>query len=177
MFHAGQLALAGFLITSHLFGSGVVQVGAEGGDFNHLVLAPATIDHVHDAKTPPDDESAAEQAFDLFGRGVGGHVKVFGAQTEQQVTHGATHDIGHKTGFLQRAHHVDGAVIDQAHVNAVAADGHFNPLAKVGFACACGAAAGQSEQLADEFFDHISLWRMRCFGSVQARRGQGLAPS
>ena len=145
VFHAGQFAFAGFLVARHLFGRSVVQVGAEGGDFNHLVLAPTAIDHVHDAKAPPDDESAAKQAFDLFGRGVGGHVKVFGAQTEQQVAHGAAHDIGDKTGFLQGAHHVDGAVIDQAHVDAMAANRHFDPLAKIGFACACGAAAGQAE--------------------------------
>ena len=177
VFHAGQFAFTGFLVAGHLFSRRVVQVSAEGGDLNHLVLAPTAIDHVHDAKTPPDDESAAKQAFDLLGRGVGGHVKVFGAQAKQQVAHGATHDIGHKTGLLQGAHHVDGAVVHQAHVNAMAANGDFDPFAKVGFACACGAAAGQSEQFADEFFDHISLWRIRCLGSVQTRRGQGLAPS
>ena len=90
MFHAGQLAAAGFLIARHLFGRGVVQVGAECRDFNHFMLTPAAIDHVHDAKAPANDEGATKQALDLLGRGVGGHVKVLRAQADQQVAHRAT---------------------------------------------------------------------------------------
>ena len=41
-----------------------VQVGTEGGDFNHLVLAPA-MHHVNDAKAPPNDEGAAK-VFPFF---------------------------------------------------------------------------------------------------------------
>jgi hypothetical protein len=42
-------------------------VGAEGGDLDHLVLAPAAVHHVHDAKAPADDEGAAEQALTCSG--------------------------------------------------------------------------------------------------------------
>jgi hypothetical protein len=78
--HAGQLALAGALVAADLLGRRVVHVGAEGGDLDHLVLAPAAVHHVHDAEAPADDEGAAEQALDLLRRGVGGHVEVLGPQ-------------------------------------------------------------------------------------------------
>ncbi len=67
--------LAGAFVAADLLGLAVVQKGAEGGDLDHLVLAPTAIDHVHDAKALADDEGAAKQALDLFGRGVGGHVE------------------------------------------------------------------------------------------------------
>ena len=58
--HAGKFTAAGFLVARHLLGCGVVQVGAEGGNLDHLVLPAAPIHHVHDAKAPPDDEGPAE---------------------------------------------------------------------------------------------------------------------
>ena len=79
MLHTCQLALAGFLITRHLLGGGVVQISTKGGDLYHLMLAPAPIHHMHDAKASANDEGSAKQAFHLLGRGVGGHIKVFGA--------------------------------------------------------------------------------------------------
>ena len=128
--HMGQCQLAGALIARHLLGLAVVQKGAEGGDFNHLMLAPTAIDHVHDAKALADDEGAAKQAFDLLGRGVGGHVEVLGAQAQQQVTHGATHDVGFIACILEGAHHVHSAMVNQLWIDAVHAGWHLFTLAK-----------------------------------------------
>jgi hypothetical protein len=97
---------------------------------DHLMLAPAAIHHVHDAKAPPDDESPAKQAFNLLGRGIGGHVKVLGAQAHQQVAHGATDNVGFKTGLLEGVHHVAGAFVHQFRVNAVLGSRDFLTLAK-----------------------------------------------
>jgi hypothetical protein len=106
VFHAGQFTLAGLLVARHLFGSGVVQVGAEGRHLDHLMLAAPAKHHMHDAKAPPDDERAAKQALDLLGCGVGGHIKVFGPQADQQVAHRTTHHIGLKPRVMQGAHHI-----------------------------------------------------------------------
>ena len=132
VFHVGQLALAGAFVARDLLGGGVVHVGAEGGDFDDFVFAAPAIDHVDDTKTPPDDESAAKQAFDLLGRGVGGHVEVFGPQADQQVAHRTADDVGLKTGLLQGADHVEGALVDQVGVDAVLGDGDFDAFAKLG---------------------------------------------
>ena len=72
-------ALAVFSLPAHLVGGGGVEVGAEGRDLDHLVLAAAAEDHVHEAEAPADDEGAAEQRLDLLGRGVGGDVEVLRA--------------------------------------------------------------------------------------------------
>ena len=50
VFHARKLAFGGALVAADVLGIGAVQVGAEGGDFDHFVLAPAPENHVHDAK-------------------------------------------------------------------------------------------------------------------------------
>ena len=83
MRHAGQLALAGSLVTAHLFGLAAVQICAEGRHFNDFVLAATAVNHVNNAKTPANDESATKQAFDFFWRGIGGHVEVFGFEPHQ----------------------------------------------------------------------------------------------
>jgi hypothetical protein len=44
-----------------------VQVGAEGGHLDHLVVAPPAVDDMHDAEAPADDEGAAEQALTCSG--------------------------------------------------------------------------------------------------------------
>ena len=126
MLHTGELTFAGFFIPGHLLGSGVVQVSTKGRDLNHLMLATPAIDHVDDAKTPPDDEGAAKQGLHLFGRGVGSDVKVFGAQAQQQIAHRAAHHIGRKAGILQSAHHIGGALIDQGGVDAVGFHRHVH---------------------------------------------------
>ncbi len=157
MLHARELALAGAFVAADLLGVGAVEVSAEGRDFNHFVLTAATIDHVHDAKTPPDDEGAAKQVLDLLGRGVGGHVKVFRAQAEQQIAHRTADDIGLETRLLQGVHHVQGALIHQLGVDAMHAGGHVFALAKF----ARGFAAGLSQQLVKECLDHAKRFRMR----------------
>jgi hypothetical protein len=104
------------------------------GDLDHLMLAPAAVHHVHDAKPPADDEGTAKQALDLFGRGVGGHVKILGAQAQQQVAHGAADDVGLKTCLLERGHHLGGAAVHQLGVDAVHRGGHLFALAEMGLA-------------------------------------------
>ena len=157
--HAGEFVLAGALIARHGFGRGVVHVGAEGGDFNHLVVAAPAVHHVHDTKAPANDEGAPEQAFHLLGRGVGGHVKVFGRQAHHQVAHGAAHNVSLVTRVLEGAHHVYGAFIHQRRVNAVALYANFLALAQTEFfsmhryvRCVCCGRLAQ--QFVDEFFNH-----------------------
>ena len=160
VFHAGQLGFAGFFVARHRLGRRVVEVSAEGRDLDHLMLAPAPVHHVHDAKTPPDDEGAPEQALDLLRRGVGGHVEVFGREAHQQVAHRAADDVGLKAAFLQGAHHVGGAFVDFRRVNAVVAGGHFLTLAKFWFFGA--AARGFIKQVFDEFFDQLLVRFKAC---------------
>jgi len=151
--HARELALAGALVARHLLGGSVVHVGAEGRDLDHLMLAPPAVHHVHDAKTPPDDEGAAEQRLDLLGRGVGGHVEVLGPQPQQQVAHRAAHHVGLEARLLQRGDHVFRAFVDQGRIDLVNLCRHLLALAEA--ALALCAAGGLAEQLVDEFLDHL----------------------
>lgn len=155
MLHARELALAGALVAGHLLGGGVVHVGAEGRDLDHLVLAAAAVHHVHDAKAPPDDEGAPEERLDLLGRGVGGHVEVLGAQPQQQVAHRAAHHVGLVAGLLERGDDVPGTFVDQGWIDLVNLCRHLLALAEAALAlCAAGRFA---EQLVDEFLDHCWL--------------------
>ena len=129
MGRAGQRGAAGLLVATDLCGLCVVHVGAEGGHLNHLMVAPAAVDDMHDAEAPADDERAPEQRFHLLRCGVGGHVKVFGAQAHQQVTHRAAHHVGLVAGLLQGAHHLDGALVHQRGVNVVGGHRHLHPPA------------------------------------------------
>ena len=157
--HAGELAFAGALVAFHLLGVSAVEVRTEGGDFDHLVVAAAAVDHVHDAKAPADDEGAAEQVFHLLGRGAGGDVKVLRTQAEQQVANRTAHDIGLEPGLFERVHHVERALVHQLGVDAVHRHRHIFALAELG---GLGArAAGLAQQLVDEFFDHSNRFRMR----------------
>ncbi|TXT36728.1 MAG: Uncharacterized protein FD135_4065 [Comamonadaceae bacterium] len=114
------------------------------------MLTATPIHHMHDAKTPPDDEGPAKQALDLLRRGIGGHIKVFRGQAQHQVAHRAADDIGLKTSLFERAHHVDGAFVHQFGVDAVVCRPDFQAFAKTGF----GGCIRLAEQLVDEFFDH-----------------------
>jgi len=143
----GTLQQAGF--EAYIVGGGVVHVGAEGGDFDDFVFAAPAVDHVDDAKAPPDDEGAAEQALDLLGRGVGGHVEVFGAQADQQVAHGAADDVGLEAGVLQGRADLDGALVHQAGVNAVVLGGTW------------GLARVFAQDLVYQSLDHENSRRMR----------------
>ena len=130
MGHACQLALAGFFIACHLLSGDIVQIGPKGGHLDHFMLAAATVHHMHDPKTPPDDEGAPKQALDLFGRGVGGHVKVFGRQTEHQVTHGTAHNVGLKSRLFECAHHACRPLVHQFGVDAMLGRANLHAFAK-----------------------------------------------
>ena len=149
--HAGQLALGRALVAADVGGLRVVHVGAEGGDLDHLVLAPAAKHHVHDAKAPPDDEGAPEQLLDLLGRGAGGDVEILGLEPQQQIAHRAADDVGLVPRFLERAHHRDSALVHQVGVDGVRLRAQLHALAQ---ALAGVAAGGLVDQLVDEGLDH-----------------------
>ena len=130
VFHASQLGFAGFFIAFDLLRRSVVQVGAEGGNLDHLMFAAPAVDDVDDAKATADDKSTAEQLLDLLGRGVGGDVKVLGAQPDQQVAHRTAHDVGLKTRVFQGTNHIHGLVIDQTDVNPVDSDAYVFAFAE-----------------------------------------------
>lgn len=56
---------------------------------------------MHDTETTADDAGIAEQLADLFRRGVGGHVEVLGALSEQGITDTAADQIGLISTALQ----------------------------------------------------------------------------
>ena len=105
---------------------------------------------MHDAKASSNDEGATKRCFDLLRRGVGGNVKVFGFQAEQQIAHGATHDVGFKATVLQRAHHIERALVHPIDIDAMHLGRHFHALAQGGFV----ASGLFAHQLVDELFDH-----------------------
>ena len=154
---ARQLLLRGLLVAADLVGRGAVQQRAEGRDFDHLMVAPAAEDHVHDAEAPADDEGAAEQRLHLLGRGVGGHVEVLRPQAHQQVAHRTADDEGLVPGLLQRAHHAHRALVEQTLVDAVFFRADLDALAQRHRGLCCVALA---EQAVDEFFDHANSRRM-----------------
>jgi len=119
MLHAGPLPFGRALVATDRLCIGVVQVSPEGGDLDDFVFAPTAKDHMHDAKTPSNDEGPSEQGLDLFGGGVGGHIKIFWAQTQQQITHGTAHDVGLVAAILQGLHHLQGPIIDQGRIDAM----------------------------------------------------------
>ena len=113
---------------------------------------------MNNAKAPANDEGTAKQIFDFFGGCIRGYVKIFRAQPEQQITHRAAHDIGHKASVLQRSYDVHGPVIDQGHINSMDLYRDFNPFAEVRFSCRCSRATAFSQQFVNQFFYHMSLW-------------------
>ena len=148
--HAREFGLAGAFVAGNRLGGGVVEVGAEGGHLDDLVLAAAAEHDVHDAKAPADDEGTPEQALDLLGRGVGGDVEVLGAQPQQQVAHGAPDHIGLVACVLEGAAHLDGPLVDQRGIDAVHGRADLLAAAELWLA----AATGLAEQLVDEGLDH-----------------------
>ncbi len=106
---------------------------------------------MHDAKAPADDEGAPEQALDLLRRGVGGHVEVLRPKAQQQVAHGAAHDIGFEAAFLEGVDHVAGPLVDQGGIDAVFLGTDLLALAEAGPLARCRFA----QQLVNEFLDHF----------------------
>ena len=162
-----------------LVGRSRVQVRTEGRDLDRLVLAAAAEDHVHQTEAAADDESAAEVRLHLLGRGVGGHVPVLGPQPDQQVTHGATYDVGLVPGVLQRLHDAHRVRVEQAGVDAVFGLRHLDPRAQRHHGNRClrrRTVYGRSlaQQAVDEFLDHG--WNRFSTGqcrSCATRRSEG----
>ena len=80
--------------------------------------------HVDQAKASTDDAAVAEQFAHLFGSRAGGHVEILGLQTEEQVAHAATHQIGLEAGPLQPVQDLERVVADvlARHVVLIARD-------------------------------------------------------
>ena len=116
---AAEFLLRGLFVAADLIGRRRVEQRAEGRDLDHLVVAAAAEDDMHDAKAPADDEGATEQRLHLLGRGVGGDVEILRSQPDQQVAHRAADDVGFVPGLLERAHHAHRAFVQQALVDAV----------------------------------------------------------
>ncbi len=74
---------------------------AEGRDFQHL----ATYTHMGDSETPSDQPRAPEQVFDLFRRGTGCHVEIFGLFFEEQVADAAADQQGLEACLVERIGH------------------------------------------------------------------------
>ena len=160
VFHAGQFAAAGAFVARNLFGGGVVHVGAKRRHLDHLVFASAPEHHVHDAKTPTDDEGAPEQALDLLRRRVGGDIEVFRTQADQQVAHRAAHDVSLETRGLERMHDIGRAFVHQLRIDAVFGSGDLLAFAEFRLGATYGlflAGRSPAEQLVDEVFDHEVL--------------------
>ena len=63
------------------------MVPAESSHFNDF---PPHTD-VNYLEAPPNNSRTAEQALHFFWLGVGGHVKILGMVTQQQIAHAAAH--------------------------------------------------------------------------------------
>ena len=56
---------------------------------------------MHDLKTPTNDERASEQALDLFWRGIGRDIKVFGFESQHHIAYRTADDEGFEARALQ----------------------------------------------------------------------------
>ena len=153
-----QISFGCLFVARHLFGSTGVQVGAEGRNFDDFVFASATKHHVNNAEAPSNDECATEQALDLFRRGVGGHVEVFGAQAQQQVTNRTADHVSLVTGLLQGFDNANGAVIQQVGVDAMLGCRHVDALAcrDTCLGSATSPAFARLENFVNQTFDHAN---------------------
>lgn len=78
-------------------GLGIGLDGTKGGDLDQL----ATVVHMDNLKTPPNQSRAPEKLDDLLRWRVGGDVEILGTPSKQQITHPAAHHEGRKSGLLQ----------------------------------------------------------------------------
>ena len=76
-------------------------IRAKGRNLNQIAL----VQHMHDAKTSPNDARATEQFQYLLGTCIGRHVKVLRNVAEEQIAHRTTNDIGLKARFAQSLTH------------------------------------------------------------------------
>ena len=61
----------------------------------------------------PKSTTLTKFFFPLRRCGVRRHVEVFGPQADQQIAHRAADDVGLEAGVGERAHDLDGALVDQ----------------------------------------------------------------
>ncbi len=142
-----QIFFAGALVALDLMGLIGREVGAEGGDLNHLVFSATTKHHVHDAKALANDERTAKCRLHLLGRGVGGHIEIFGLEPQNQIAHRTAHNERIKATVLQRLDHIHRVTIHPVQLDAVLF--HADAIRNAGvFVCALAPKAG------DEGFDH-----------------------
>jgi len=125
---AFQRPLGRLLVALHLLGVVLLEQRPEGRDLDDFMLPAAAVDHVHDAEASADDEGTPELVLDLLGRGVGGHVEVLGATAQQQVAHGAAHDVGLEAGIGQSLDDLDAAFVEQLRIDPVLLDGDLDAL-------------------------------------------------
>ena len=59
--HAREFLLAAALVAGDLGGIGVIEMCTESGDFNHLVFATTSIDHMDDTEASSNDEGASKR--------------------------------------------------------------------------------------------------------------------
>ena len=109
---------------------------------------------MHDLEAASDDEGAAEQAFDLFGRGIGGHIEIFGLDAQQQVAHSAADNKGLEACLLQRmgdAHRIGG---DVGRIDAMLRRAEYDGC------LAFARLAGGAQNAANKFLNHQtdSVW-------------------
>ena len=74
---------------------------------------------VHELKTPSDDACASEQRAYLFRRGIGGDIKVFWLETDDQIAYGTANNIGLITLMLKNLADLDGMTRNVATVDAM----------------------------------------------------------
>ena len=95
-----------------LFHHPITWIGA--AESGHLINAVTHV-HVSQAKSPADQSAFAfENAFDVFGGGIGGNVEIFGVQAQQQITYCTTDQVGFKAMFDQLVNDFFAGVTDFA---------------------------------------------------------------
>ncbi len=135
-----------------ILGRGLGGRAAEGGDFQQILAEH----HMHDLEAPADDEGAAKQALDLFGRGIGGDVKIFWLHAQQQVAYRTADDKRLEAIFLQGLGDADRIGREQFRIDTVLFGTQYAGLV-IGAVLAFFAA----EYFSDKFFDHCRLNRCR----------------
>ena len=90
-------------------------IRAKGRNLNQIAL----VQHMHDAKTSPNDARATKQFQYLLGARVGRHVKILRNVPKHQIAHRAANDIGLKTRFAQSLTHHPSRLGNVARIDAV----------------------------------------------------------
>ena len=81
-----------------------LAAGAQGRHLDDLV---APEEHLHQAETPADGATVAEQLAQLARPGVGGDVEVLGCAAQVQVAHPAADQVALEAGVAQAVEHLE----------------------------------------------------------------------